>query len=88
MKRVAVWLLVMVTCFGTCQLYAAPSKCTSVGRAIVFLFRFAREHNWPRWVVWLLLVVGLLVFVGMIVEYFSDKKKEKKQHETIMTRKV
>ena len=76
MKRVAVWLSMIVCFFGTCQLYAAPSKCTPVGRAIVFLFRFAREHNWPRWVILTLVVVGLLVSVGGIAEYFSDKKKK------------
>ena len=80
MKRVVVWLSVMMCFFGSWQLHAA-SKFDSAGRAIGFLFRYAEKHNWPRWVVWLLLVVGLLVFVGMIVEYFSDKKKEKKQHE-------
>jgi len=72
MKRVAVWLSVMVCFFGSYQLYAAPSK---VWPAMHVLFRFAKEYNWPRWVVWLLFVVGLLVFVGMIVEYFRDKKK-------------
>lgn len=81
MKRVSVWLFVMVACFGTCQLYAAPSKCTSAGRAIVFLFRFAREHNWPRWVILTLVVVGLLVSVGGIAEYFSDKKKNETTRE-------
>jgi peptidoglycan/LPS O-acetylase OafA/YrhL len=80
MKRVAVWLSVMMCFFGSWQLHAA-SKFDSAGRAIGFLFRFAREHNWPRWVVWLLLVVGLLVFVGMIVEYFRDKKKNETPRE-------
>ena len=75
MKRVAVWLSVMMCFFGSWQLHAA-SKFDSAGRAICFLFRYAEKHNWPRWVVWLLLVVGLLVFVGMIVEYFRDKKKK------------
>ena len=74
MKRLAVWLSVMMCFFGSWQLHAA-SKFDSAGRAIGFLFRYAEKHNWPRWVVWLLLVVGLLVFVGMIVEYFRDKKK-------------
>jgi peptidoglycan/LPS O-acetylase OafA/YrhL len=87
MKRVAVWLSVMMCFFGSWQLHAA-SKFDSAGRAIGFLFHYAEKHNWPRWVVWLLLVVGLLVFVGMIVEYFSDKKKKRNNTKTIMTRKV
>ena len=80
MKRVAVWLSVMMCFFGSWQLHAA-SKFDSAGRAIGFLFRYAEKHNWPRWVVWLLLVVGLLVFVGMIVEYFRDKKKNETSRE-------
>ena len=80
MKRVAVWLSVMMCFFGSWQLHAA-SKFDSAGRAIGFLFRYAEKHNWPRWVVWLLLVVGLLVFVGMIVEYFRDKKKNETPRE-------
>ena len=80
MNRVAVWLSVMMCFFGSWQLHAA-SKFDSAGRAIGFLFRYAEKHNWPRWVVWLLLVVGLLVFVGMIVEYFRDKKKNETPRE-------
>ena len=80
MKRLAVWLSVMLCFFGSWQLHAA-SKFDSAGRAIGFLFRYAEKHNWPRWVVWLLLVVGLLVFVGMIVEYFRDKKKNETSRE-------
>ena len=80
MKRLAVWLFVMMCFFGSWQLHAA-SKFDSAGRAIGFLFRYAEKHNWPRWVVWLLLVVGLLVFVGMIVEYFRDKKKNETTRE-------
>ena len=80
MKRLAVWLSVMVCFFGSWQLHAA-SKFDSAGRAIGFLFRYAEKHNWPRWVVWLLLVVGVLVFVGMIVEYFRDKKKNETPRE-------
>jgi len=76
MKRVAVWLFVMVTCFGACQLYAAPSKFDSAGRAIGFLIRQADRHNWPRWVVWILVVGALLCFVGWIVEYFGDREKK------------
>jgi len=76
MKRVAVWLFVMVTCFGSCQLYAAPSKFDSAGRAIGFLIRQADRHNWPRWVVWILVVGALLCFVGWIVEYFGDREKK------------
>lgn len=83
MKRLAVWLSVIVCFFGSCQLYAAPSKFDSAGRAIGYLIRQATRHNWPRWVVWLLVVVGLLCFVGWIAEYFDDRKKiqktEKKQ---------
>ena len=80
MKRLAVWLSAMMCFFGSWQLHAA-SKFDSAGRAIGFLFRYAEKHNWPRWVVWLLLVVGLLVFVGMIVEYFRDKKKNETTQE-------
>lgn len=76
MKRVAVWLFVMVTCFDACQLYAASSKCDSAGRAIGFLIRQADRHNWPRWVVWILVVGALLCFVGWIVEYFGDREKK------------
>ena len=32
------------------------------------------RHNWPRWVVWLLVAVGLLGFVGWIAGWFDDKK--------------
>lgn len=64
MKRLAVWLLVMVTCFGSCQLYAAPSA-----GGLVFLYRYAREHSWPRW-------VFLLIGVAWICLWFSDKKKK------------
>ena len=75
MKHAAVWLLVMVTCFGSCQLYAAPSKAvTKAGRAIGYLINQAIRHNWPRWVVWLLVAVGLLGFVGWIAGWFDDKK--------------
>ena len=80
MKRLAVWLSVMMCFFGSWQLHAA-SKFDSAGRAICHLLRCAEKHNWPRWVVWLLLVVGLLVFVGMIVEYFRDKKKNETPRE-------
>ena len=80
MKHAAVWLSVMMCFFGSWQLHAA-SKFDSAGRAIGFLFRYAEKHNWPRWVVWLLLVVGSLVFVGMIVEYFRDKKKNETSRE-------
>jgi hypothetical protein len=76
MKRLAVWLFVMVTCFGACHLYAAPSKFDSAGRAIGFLIRQADRHNWPRWVVWILVVGALLCFVGWIVEYFGDREKK------------
>ena len=76
MKRVAVWLFVMVTCFGACQLYAASSKFDSAGRAIGFLIRQADRHNWPRLVVWILVVGALLCFVGWIVEYFGDREKK------------
>ena len=76
MKRVAVWLFVMVTCFGACQLYAASSKFDSARRAIGFLIRQADRHNWPRWVVWILVVGALLCFVGWIVEYFGDREKK------------
>lgn len=76
MKRLAVWLFVVVTCFGACQLYAASSKFDSAGRAIGFLIRQADRHNWPRWVVWILVVGALLCFVGWIVEYFGDREKK------------
>ena len=80
MKRVAVWLSVMVCFFGSYQLYAAPSK---VGPAMHFLFRFAKEYNWPRWVV---VVVGLFIVVGGIAEYFDDKKeKEEKGKEQLVS---
>lgn len=75
MKRLAVWLLVMMCFFGSCQLYAAPSKFDSAGRAIGYLIRQSTRHNWPQWVVWLLVVAGLLCFVGWVAEYFDDKKK-------------
>ena len=76
MKRVAVWLSVMMCFFGSWQLHAA-SKFDSAGRAIGFLFRRqADRHNWPRLVVWILVVGALLCFVGWIVEYFGDREKK------------
>ena len=39
------------------------------------------RHNWPRWVILTLVVVGLLVSVGGIAEYFSDKKKNETTRE-------
>ena len=81
MKRVAVWLSVMVCFFGSYQLYAAPSKVHP--GAIAFLVRYAREHNWPRWVV---VVVGLFIVVGVMAEYFDDKKeKEEKGKEQLVS---
>ena len=47
-----------------------------LGRRCIFLFRFAKEYNWPRWVV---VVVGLFIVVGGIVEYFDDKKEKKEK---------
>lgn len=76
MKRLAVWLSVMMCFFGSCQLCAAPSKFDSAGRAIGFLIRQTDRHNWPRWVVWILVVGALLCFVGWIVEYFGDREKK------------
>ena len=70
MKRVAVWLSVMMCFFGSCQLYAAPVKAEAVARAV----GFAIGHKWAWWVVLLIAVVGIAV-------YLDDKKKEKKQHE-------
>lgn len=64
MKRLAVWLSVMMCFFGSCQLYAAPSA-----GGLVFLYRYAREHSWPRW-------VFLLIGVAWICLWFSDKKKK------------
>lgn len=80
MKRLAVWLSVMVCFFGSYQLYAAPSKGVP---AMHFLFRFAKEYNWPQWVV---VVVGLFIVVGVIAEYFDDKKeKEEKVKEQLVS---
>jgi len=67
MKRLAVWLSVMLCFFGSYQLYAAPSKVHP--GAIAFLVRYAREHNWPWWVILLIGVFG----VGCFIE---DRKKK------------
>ena len=70
MKRLAVWLSVMVCFFGSCQLYAAPSKAGAVARAV----GFAIGHKWAWWVVLLIAVVG-------IVGYLDDKKEEKEKKQ-------
>jgi len=75
MKRLSLLLAAEVCFFGSCQLYAVPSKFDSAGRAIGYLIRQSTRHNWPRWIVWLLVVASLLCFVGWVAEYFDDKKK-------------
>ena len=70
----------MMCFFGSWQLHAA-SKFDSAGRAIGFLFRYAEKHNWPRWVVWLLVAVGLLGFVGWIAGCLMTRNKNyEKKH--------
>ena len=72
MKRLAVWLAMMICFFGSCQLYAAPSR----GGAVAYWVGYAIRHKWSWWVILLIVVVG----VGV---YFDDKEKkeEKKQLE-------
>jgi len=65
MKRIAVWLSMMVCFFGSCQLYAAPSRA----RAIGYWLGQAIRHKWSWW------VILLIVFVGIGL-YIDDKKKK------------
>ena len=64
MKRLAVWLSMMVCIFGSYQLYAAQSG----GGGFALLVRYARDHNWPWWA--FLLIGGVWA-----CWYFSNRKK-------------
>lgn len=70
MKRITVWLSMMVCFFGSYPLYAAPVKAEAVARAV----GFAIGHKWAWWVVLLIAVVG-------IAAYLDDKKKEKEKKQ-------
>ena len=61
MKRVTVWLSVMVCFFGSYQLYAAGGIGYWIGYAI--------GHKWSWW------VILLIVFFG-IGFYLEDRKKK------------
>ena len=65
MKRLALLLSVMVCFFGSCQLYAAPSKAGTVG----YWLGQAIRHKWSWWVILLIVFVGIGLYVG-------DKKKK------------
>ena len=66
MKRLAVWLSVMVCFFGSYQLSAAPSR----GGAVGYWIGYAIRHKWSWWVILLIVVAGIVV-------YIDDKEKDK-----------
>ena len=65
MKRVAVWLSMIVCFFGSCQLYAAPSRAKGVG----YWIGYAIRHKWSWWVILLIVIFG----VGF---YLEERKKK------------
>ncbi len=65
MKRLAVWLSVMLCVIGSCQLYAAPSRAGAIG----YWLGQAIRHKWSWW------VILLIVFIGIGL-YIDDKKKK------------
>ena len=79
MKKIALMLISLVGFFGTFPMYAASAKDTA--RGVTMLFHTAQRNHWPKWVIVLILIVGIVAWIDAMKKE-KDKGKKSSQDST------